>query len=63
MATCLNPKGQQVARQEFAFVANGALSQQMVEVVFKRFKGCQVVDFRARPGRISRRALIRLVIR
>ena len=34
-ATCLNPKGQQVARQDFAFVANGALIQQMVEVVFK----------------------------
>ena len=31
-ATCISPKGQQVAQQNFNFVANGALSQQMIGI-------------------------------
>ena len=49
-ATCVNTKGKQVAQQSFDFVANGALSQQMVEVVFDGFKGCQTVRFITTSG-------------
>lgn len=44
-ATCVNPAGVTVATQNFPFVSNGGVLQNMVQAKPNGFKGCEFVKF------------------